>query len=64
VLQVSALRNVLVVGDPSAAGPVDLSAASGLVRIGKSLYVVADDENRPGCLRSVERRTRQALSDL
>ncbi len=42
MLNVQLLRTLLV---NTAAGPVHLSAASGLVRIGRRLYVVADDEN-------------------
>jgi hypothetical protein len=45
VLQVSVVRQLILARDPGAA---HLSAASGLVRIGNCLYVVADDENSLG----------------
>jgi hypothetical protein len=43
MLKAQVLRSLLV---DTEAGPVPLSAASGLVRIGQRLYVVADDENQ------------------
>lgn len=46
MLQVAILRKLLVARDLAArAAPLPLSAASGLVRIGRRLHVVADDEH-------------------
>ena len=48
MLLVNTLRNLLLASQPGVAAPLHLSAASGLVRIGNRLYVVADDENSLG----------------
>jgi hypothetical protein len=45
MLQLTTLRDLSLSSEPGVEGPGHLSAASGLVRIGQRLYVVADDEN-------------------
>jgi hypothetical protein len=48
VLETQSLRALMVAGSGNDPAPRPLSAASGLVRIGQRLYVVADDENDLG----------------
>jgi hypothetical protein len=48
MLQVYTLRE-LWVADPAGAALRPLSAASGLVQLGRRLFVIADDENQLGC---------------
>ena len=43
-MQVTTLRRLFVATASGVAAPAKLSAASGLVRLGNRLYVVADDE--------------------
>lgn len=45
MLSVEVLRELTLSASTNAAQPLRLSAASGLVRIGRRLYIVADDEN-------------------
>ncbi len=48
MLETQWLRDLMLAGPGPGAAPQPLSAASGLVRIGQRLYVVADDENHLG----------------
>lgn len=49
MLTVKMLRQLDLLHAPQQPGPAHLSAASGLVRVGRRLYVVADDELGLGC---------------
>ena len=48
MIKLTPVRELTLKAPPSAGRPAHLSAASGLVRVGGQLYVVADDELQLG----------------